>query len=586
VFRARDTEYGRDVAVKFVREEVSSAIGLQRFKREIAIAATLSHPHIVPLFDSGEWRGRLYYVMPLVQGQNLQQLLKKEGRLDVERALSIAGDVGEALSYAHSRGVVHRDIKPANIILTDRYAVVADFGVAKALGSWTRDDLTVSEGAVGTPRYMAPEQATDPGRATPRSDIYSFGCVVYEMLTGEPPFPGLKAPGLMAAHLIKVAPSLDSVNPTVPHPIAETVQRVIAKEPEQRFEEAIDFVRALEQGAKGEGHTFHLPSGTPARLWWGAVAAAFLILFVALGYLTPARGWTDGRPESALVMPFATASASPAERAMAVQLAEALTFELSWWDEVRSVASVVQSSAMHDLEIQGPAVTDISQAAAVARRLGVIGAVLVRVVLEPDGESARVEYSLVRPGGRWFGRGSPSTVGAPTVVEAGLDPRGLIDPIVRRLLGLEAVSGELVGRQSGTRSRQALQEYEAGERALATWRLPEAEREFRSALAQDSTFAAAHLRLAQTLYWQLAEDPGGVSEDLGPEVLRASGAARRLALAQEVPERLVRHADAFYSFSTGDYEAARQGYQTMLESDPNDVFAYLLLGSVEYAGVL
>ena len=585
VYRARDTSHGRDVAVKFLREDISSVIGSERFRREISIAATLSHPHIVPLFDSGEWNRRLYYVMPFVQGRNLRQVLDRDGPLPVPRAVSIARDVGEALAYAHARGIVHRDIKPSNIILTDQYALVTDFGVAKALGGQPIDDITGAGMALGTPRYMAPEQASDPGRVTPRSDTYSFGCVVYEMLTGSPPFQGAHLPGLIADHLLKDAPSLDTLDPTIPHDIAQAVQRAIAKHPDQRFDTVTEFVESLERGATGQTVRRAIPGARPTsnRLWWAAAIAVSIAMITLVWRAVPAEGWVDGRPSSVLVVALENATGSPEEQELAVELADALTFELSWWDEVRPVPQGVQSGAMHDLGIDGPAVSGISEAVELAERLRAAGAVLVRVRARPEDGTARVEYSVVRTAGGWFGRGRGRAVGSPTVVEAGMDPAPLIEPIARRLLGLEETAGEVFGQRAGTRSRVALQEYDAAQRALASWRLAEAEERFGTAIAEDSTFAMAHLGLAQTLYWQLDQDPGGMAADLGPRVLQASAAARRHARDQDLPARLLDHVEGFYAFATGDYAAARDLYGTIVERDPNDVAGHLLRGSVEYA---
>jgi serine/threonine-protein kinase len=188
VYLARDLKHDRPVAIKVLRPEIAAAVGPARFLREIEIAAKLTHPHILPLYDSGEVAGFIYYVMPCVEGASLRQRLEQESQLPLTDALRIACEVAEALDYAHSQGVVHRDIKPENILLELGHAVVADFGVARAVTESVGSHLTESGRTVGTPAYMSPEQASAEEEIDGRSDLYALGCVVYEMLGGQPPF--------------------------------------------------------------------------------------------------------------------------------------------------------------------------------------------------------------------------------------------------------------------------------------------------------------------------------------------------------------------------------------------------------------
>ncbi len=189
VYLARDSRHSRSVAVKILRPEIAAWLGHERFLREIQIAAGLTHPHILPLYDSGEAGGLLYYVMPYVDGESLRDRIGREGRLPHEDARRIAREVADALSYAHSHNVVHRDIKPGNILLEGRHAVVADFGIARALSQAVGDEITTSGLVIGTPMYMSPEQISG-SQIDGRSDIYSLGCVLHEMVLGEPPFKG------------------------------------------------------------------------------------------------------------------------------------------------------------------------------------------------------------------------------------------------------------------------------------------------------------------------------------------------------------------------------------------------------------
>jgi len=189
VYLARDLKHGRQVALKVLRTDVGASLGADRFLREIHIAAGLNHPHILAVHDSGEAAGLLYYVMPFVEGESLRDRLKREGALPLDDSLRIAREVADALAYAHSQGVVHRDVKPGNILLVGGHAVVADFGIAMATGGDT-DSLAELGVPIGTPNYMSPEQGGGRGPVDGRSDLYSLGCVLYEMLTGKPPFDG------------------------------------------------------------------------------------------------------------------------------------------------------------------------------------------------------------------------------------------------------------------------------------------------------------------------------------------------------------------------------------------------------------
>ncbi|MGI9610727.1 MAG: serine/threonine-protein kinase, partial [Acidimicrobiia bacterium] len=200
-----DTRYDRTVAIKMLREELAGAITNSRFLKEIRIAARLNHPHIVPLFDSGEHRGRPFYVMPFVEGESLRQRIDQHGALTLAEARQIVREVGSAIAYAHANGIVHRDIKPENILLTDGHAAVADFGIARALAQAGGETLTVQGTALGTPLYMSPEQGSG-DRVDERTDIYSLGCVLHEILTGEPPFTGPTAQAIVASHIVDAPP--------------------------------------------------------------------------------------------------------------------------------------------------------------------------------------------------------------------------------------------------------------------------------------------------------------------------------------------------------------------------------------------
>ena len=243
VYLAHDVRHGRPVAIKVLHPELGAAIGADRFLREIQVVARLRHPHIVPLYDSGGAANRLYYVMPYVKGESMRERLRRDGQFQAADAERIIREIADALDYAHSEGVVHRDIKPDNIILDDRHAMVTDFGIARAL-SESGATLTQSGLAVGTPAYMSPEQITGENTIDGRSDIYSLGCVLFEMLTGRAPFGGDSVQAMMAMRFAKPAPSLDTIvaDDALKSVIATSMQLA----PEKRFQTAREIVVALD----------------------------------------------------------------------------------------------------------------------------------------------------------------------------------------------------------------------------------------------------------------------------------------------------------------------------------------------------
>ena len=245
VYLAEDLKHHRKVAVKVLRPELTAALGAERFLREIEIAARLQHPHILPLHDSGAAQGLLYYVMPYVEGDSLRDRLNRETQLPLEDALQIAREVADALGYAHSHDVIHRDIKPENVLLSGGHAVVADFGIARAISAAGGEQLTQTGLAIGTPAYMSPEQAMGKAQLDARSDIYSLGCLLYEMLAGEPPFNEPSAEAIIARRLTESPPAVSAVRNTVPDPVEQAVTKALARLPADRFTTAAQFAEAL-----------------------------------------------------------------------------------------------------------------------------------------------------------------------------------------------------------------------------------------------------------------------------------------------------------------------------------------------------
>jgi serine/threonine-protein kinase len=249
VYAATDKRHRRKVAVKVLRPELAAALGAERFLREIETSANLRHPHIIPLYDSGESGGLLYYVMPLVEGESLRARLNREPRLPLDDALGIAREVADALGHAHERGIIHRDVKPENILLENGHAVVVDFGIARAIGEAGEtgpQTLTRAGMALGTPKYMSPEQAAGESDLDGRSDLYSLACVLYEMLAGRAPFDGRTFARLSYQHLMEAPPPILPLRPGLPLAVASALARALAKNRADRFETMAGFVAATD----------------------------------------------------------------------------------------------------------------------------------------------------------------------------------------------------------------------------------------------------------------------------------------------------------------------------------------------------
>jgi len=302
VYLAEDSKHRRPVAIKVLDPELAHALGAGRFLREVEVTAKLTHPHILTLIDSGEADGFLYYVMPYIEGETLRERMSREGQLPLDDALQVTRDVAAALSCAHSHGVIHRDVKPENILLSAGEAVVADFGIARAISEAGGEHLTETGISIGTPAYMSPEQATADHQLDGRSDIYSLGCVLYEMLVGEPPHTGPTAQALLAKKLSEPTPRVSLVREMVPEAIDLALVRAMAKAPADRFATAERFVEALtsEQVDRTAPPTRAARRATVAVLI--TIATVALVVIVAL--LAWPRSQQPARPPRLVVLPF------------------------------------------------------------------------------------------------------------------------------------------------------------------------------------------------------------------------------------------------------------------------------------------
>jgi len=329
VYLARDLRHDRPVAVKVLHSDFASTLGPERFLQEIRTTARLQHPHILPVHDSGEANGLLYYVTPFVEGESLRQRLDRQHRLAPAEAVRLGREVADALDYAHRHGIVHRDIKPENILLAEGHAVVADFGIARAEPAGASERLTHAGTIVGSPLYMSPEQGTGGPGLDGRSDIYSLGCVLFEALTGTPPFSGTTALGLLVQRLHDRPPALRSLDPTLPEALDAALARALARSPADRFATAAAFGSALERALTGGA------GDTPPP--------------------TVASGKQRAAEPAVAVLPFLNLSADPENEYLGDGLAEELINALAHVPGLR-VASRISSFGFKRKDLDAPAI--------------------------------------------------------------------------------------------------------------------------------------------------------------------------------------------------------------------------------------
>jgi serine/threonine-protein kinase len=401
VFLARDVRHERKVAIKVLHDDIGMALGPERFRREIQISTSLSHPHILQLFDSGVADGKLYYVMPFIEGESLRDRINREKILPIEDALQITGEVASALDFAHRKNIVHRDIKPENILLQDGHALVADFGIARAVDSMNQGQALTQTGvSLGTPTYMSPEQAFAEKDIDGRSDEYSLACVLYEMLTGQPPFTGPNAQSIMARHSMAAVPSMQIVRNTIPDEVEDLVQRALAKSPADRFPTLGEFAAELKECVIDHATvTRRIDRRTVTRpvpkaqkkkpyLAIGQVAAGVIVVgligWKLLGRSTPASAETGGLdPSHVAILYFDDVSSGGKLGYLADGLTESLIDELS------------QVQALDVVSKSGVAMFRNSDAApdSIAKTLD--AGTLVRGSVDEVGDKMRVTVRLI-----------------------------------------------------------------------------------------------------------------------------------------------------------------------------------------------
>ncbi len=501
VYLARDLKHERQVAIKVLRPDLAASLGGERFTREIKVAAALQHPHILPLLDSGGTGDLLYYVMPYVEGESLRDRLTREGELPIADAARILAEVCDALAAAHAKGIVHRDIKPDNVMLSGRHALVMDFGVAKAIAEGNRPErtsgardpspLTTIGVALGTPAYMAPEQAVADPAIDHRVDIYALGVMGYELLVGTPPFVGRSAQEVLAAHVTQPPASITARRPAVPEAFAEVVMRCLEKRPADRWQSAEELLPQL--GALATPGTGMTPTATrrvtaarPAGRW-RRIAAGVAAMAVAAAAFFGLRG-TGSTPEADLdpnliaVLPFAVSGPDlPASDGMVYLLAAHYTGD------------------------GGPRAIDPRSAiAAWERRVGE-GAAAARAIAREMGAGQYLLGSAVQTGRTLVLSAEVSRLdlaeSEPFSVEGPVDSlTGLIEELAGKLL---AGNAGLTGRRASylPRSLDAIRAYVDGRAALRRSAWDEALSEFGQAIAIDSNFTLAQLGFIEAAGW-------------------------------------------------------------------------------------
>ncbi len=558
VFLADDLKHDRKVAIKLLRPELAEGLGTARFLQEIRLTANLQHPHILPLYDSGEAANALYYVMPYVEGETLGDRLQREGPLPVDEAIRITRQIAAGLDVAHSKGIVHRDIKPANILLSAGDVMVADFGIARAVSMSDEEGLTQTGLAVGTPAYMSPEQSTGERDIDARTDVYALGSILYEMLAGEPPYTGRSVQAIFAKRLSDPVPSVKRIRDSLPSNVDAAVSRALAKAPVDRFASAGDFANALTSPRRSLA-----PSGVLGRIRSSSVAGligAAMVVVVA-GLVWFAQPSPNAAPVSSearvAVFPF-TFRGGVDLSDLGEGMVDLLSTKLDGGGSLRSVDARAVFAALGDAEAPDPA-----EGRALAERLGA-GLFVLGAVTEVGG-NLKIDGSLYD-------------------VSRGTDPiaQASVEGVADAVMGmLDDMAGELLVGQGGSRdtrltqtaalttsSLPALKAYLRGMRAYREGNFPEADLALREAVAADSTFALAWYQLSNTADWLLRAD---VAQEASEQAVR---------YADRLSERDRQLLEALRTMRLGKAIEAERMYRAIVGRYPDDAQAWYQLGEV------
>jgi tetratricopeptide (TPR) repeat protein len=504
VYLARDLRHDRPVALKVLHPELAHALGPERFVREIQVAARLQHPHILPVFDSGTAKqpgsavDALWFTMPYVAGESLRQRLAREPQLPLRDAVRIALEVADALGYAHGQGIVHRDVKPENILLSGDHCVLADFGVAQALDAAGGERLTGTGITFGTPLYMSPEQASAERRLDGRSDIYSLGCVLYEMLAGEPPFTGRTAQAIIARRLSEPVPRLRTLR-DVPAPVEEVVARALARSPADRFDDTAHFAQALQAAVGAQPVVPPEPAAVePARAARRPASRRRLLLaaagaLVAVALLLGLYRGLRRAPEVTLdrnllaIAPFDVLD--PSLQLWREGLGDILSRTL---DAAGPLRTVSPSVALRRWEGRA----DRASAEALGRRTGA-GLVVFGTVVPKGRDSVTLRAGVV-DGGSGSGQREVEVAGETARIGELADSLGIR---ILQALGESRAMGSVRQVSMGSRSLPALKAFLQGEQFYRRGSWDSALARYDQAIAADSTFALALSRMKWVLYW-------------------------------------------------------------------------------------
>ena len=551
VYRATDLHLERSIAVKVLTPSLAPLLGEDRFQREIHVAARLQHPGIVPLYEAGGSGPLRFYTMPFIEGETLRARLDRERQLPVDEALHIALEVADALRYAHSHGVVHRDIKPENILLNGERVQVADFGIARAISLAGEDRLTSAGLAIGTPWYMSPEQAAHDDALDGRADIYSLGCLCYEMLAGQPPFTGVTPQVIVARHLSEPVPSLKTVRATVPEAFLAAINAMLAKAPADR-PDANALLQLLHRAAT---HPTVSP-GVGTRKRRALVGGSAVFLLATAGFLL-GRPEPQLDPRSVVVFPFSesTPALANAGQAVAHLVGSALehTEPLRWIDGAREVelSSAAPYRGLSNRE-----------ARRITRRLGAryyLEGALVR-----HGDSISVTARLHDIGLDSIHRQTATGTAAPEPVEAAATlARRAVVPLLEVLVG---PSRHVALEYLENRHPGAIALWLQGEQQMRSADFGAALDSYRRALSLDSTLAVAALTGAGVALWTHAS---GTADSLAHLALRHS---------EGLPPRNLAYINGMVSYLDGRADSALNHFSTALEIDSLWPHGWMMVG--------